>query len=119
MIEFDCPRCGEPMEIRDRMAGEQVRCVGCREWIEVPRRRRVRSAHLIQDDDGLSGGEWALFSVLFVLIPVVNVVVSSVMYYVWRSTQPRRATQINLLGFLVFGFHILVAVLIAVLRASL
>ncbi len=101
------------------MAGEQVRCVGCREWIEVPRRRRVRSAHLIQDDDGLSGGEWALFSVLFVLIPVVNVVVSSVMYYVWRSTQPRRATQINLLGFLVFGFHILVAVLIAVLRASL
>ena len=115
MIEFDCPECGEPMEIRDRMAGEQIRCVGCRAWIEVPRRRRA--ARRLLEDNGLTGGEWALFAVMFALIPVVNVVVSSVLYYVWRNTQPRRANQINLLGFLIFGFHILVGILIAVLRS--
>jgi hypothetical protein len=111
------------MEIGDRMAGREVRCVGCEHWVDVPERprggRRIRSADLVDDDDGLSGAEWAIFAALFFIVPAVNVLVSSVLYYVWRSTQPRRANQINLLGFLVFGCHVLLAILIGVIASQL
>jgi hypothetical protein len=119
MIDFKCPECGEPMEIGDRMAGQQVRCVGCDEWVDVPqrraRRRRVSPDRMLDDDEGLSGGHWALFGVLFAVVPIVNVIVSSVLYYAWRSTKPRSANQINLLGFLIFGLHILIGILVGVL----
>jgi hypothetical protein len=117
MIKFACPECGEKMEIGERMAGREVRCVGCDEWIDVPQHgaRRVRSADLVDENDGLSGTQYALFGLLFAMIPMVNVVVSSVLYYVWRSTRPRAANQINLLGFLIFGVHILLGILLAAL----
>jgi hypothetical protein len=40
MIKFDCPECGEPMEIGDKMAGKEVRCRGCDEPVRVPRESR-------------------------------------------------------------------------------
>jgi hypothetical protein len=67
---------------------------------ERPRTDRPR-------DQGLSSNEWLLFSLLFLVIPAANVMVSSVLYYLWRSSQPRRANQINAIGFIVFGVHAL------------
>jgi len=120
MIEFDCPECGEPLEISDRMAGKRVRCLGCAEDVEVPdysssrpSRRRPRKR-----DIGLSGQEFLLYTLLFLFVPVANVFVSSILYYVWRGDQPRRANQINLLGFAVFGFQVLFWGLLIVLAAK-
>jgi hypothetical protein len=117
MIAFDCPKCGEPMEVKNKMAGEKVRCVECDRLMRVPEeddydedappRRRSKPK-----DDGLSPLEWALFTLLFLLIPCANVIVSSVLYYVWRADRPTRAFQINMLGFAIFGFHILIRVLL-------
>lgn len=122
MIEFDCSHCGEPMEIRSDMAGRRVRCVACDEVSVVPSagrpQRRVRSAHLVADDEGLSGGEWASYSVLFAFIPAVNVVVSSVLYYVWRDSRPAASRQVNLLGFLMFAIHVLLGISLAVLLSQ-
>lgn len=60
---------------------------------------------------GLGPGEWIGYSLGFWLIPLANVVVSSILYYVWRSGRPRKARQINGLGWAVFLFQ---ALLIAV-----
>jgi hypothetical protein len=118
MIEFDCPACGEPLEISDRMAGRRVRCLGCDESIEVPDESldRVRSVRSLRNQ-GLSGTEFFLFTLLFFFIPAANVWVSSILYYVWRRSRPRRANQINLLGFAVFGIHVLLVILLVVLAS--
>ena len=50
MIEFDCPECGEEMEIPDRMAGKEVRCTGCDQWVDIPTSRPRRRRKKIQDD---------------------------------------------------------------------
>jgi uncharacterized integral membrane protein len=118
MLEFECPECGEVMEISDRMTGKQVRCVECDELVEVhpePRRRRRKRRPM---DPGLSSTEWILFILLFVFVPIANVLVSSILYYVWRSDKPRRASQINLLGFAVFGFHVLLYIMFTVILAA-
>jgi hypothetical protein len=112
MIKFRCPECDTPLEIGDRMAGREIRCVECDAPIEVPGRRREPV------DPGLSGGALAAFTALFLLIPCANVLVSSILYYVWRYSdppKPRSANQINLLGFAVFGFHVLLYVLLIVI----
>jgi hypothetical protein len=121
MIEFDCPKCGEPMEIKNRMAGQKVRCVECDRLVRVPeeddeddfppRRRRG-----IAKRDSLSGQEFLLFGLLFLFVPVVNVWVSSILYYVWRSERPTRAHQVNMLGFAIFGLHILLVCLVQIVR---
>jgi hypothetical protein len=59
-----------------------------------------------RSEEGLSGMEYLLFSLLFLVLPAACVVVSSVLYYVWRKDQPRRANQINTLGFIIFGVQI-------------
>jgi DNA-directed RNA polymerase subunit RPC12/RpoP len=103
MIIFKCPECREEMEIPERMVGSEVRCVECGERVLVPAPRR------------LTGSEWLLFALLFFFIPAANVLVSSILYYVWKSDHPERARQINLLGFLIFGLHGLIGVLVLVL----
>jgi hypothetical protein len=120
MITFECPECGEEMDIGDTMAGKEVRCVGCKEWVDVPERSRKRRSgrRAAARDPGLSGQELALFALGFVLIPGVNVVASSVLYYVWKADKPKRASQINLLGFAVFGFHVVIWILWKVLFAK-
>jgi hypothetical protein len=116
MIRFDCPECGEEMEIKDRMAGKEVPCVNCDKMIEVPeesrprkrkKRRRPRPA-----EDTLSTLEWVLFSIVFFLFPCVNVLVSSILYYVWRAEWPTRAYQINSLGWIIFGSQIVLRILV-------
>jgi hypothetical protein len=120
MIEFDCPKCGEPMEVKNRMAGEKVRCVGCDRLVRVPDdddddERPVRRSRSRAQGDGLSTMEWIIYSIIFLLIPCANVLISSILYYVWRADRPTKASQINMLGFGIFGFHILLRILIAVI----
>lgn len=121
MIEFHCPLCDEPMEIRNEMAGRRVRCIACDELIDVPQRsrRRLRSADLSADDDGLSGTEWLLYTLALVFVPAVNIVASGVLYYVWRDSRPSASKQINWLGFGIFLVHVLVLVLIWALVSNL
>lgn len=44
---------------------------------------------------------------LIIPIPAVNILVSSILYYVWRAETPTRARQINRIGFIVFGLQML------------
>jgi hypothetical protein len=103
MIVFRCPYCREEMEISSRKRGEMVRCVECGKRVRVPE-------HSAGDDPGLSRGEYWLFALLFLPIPAVNVVLSSILYYLWLNDRPRRARQINTLGFIVFGFHLVLGI---------
>jgi hypothetical protein len=105
MIKFSCPLCNEKMEIDDEMVGRKVPCIRCDELIEVPEPIREQpAAERFKTDkgNGLSSTEFLLFGLLFFFIPFANVIVSSVLYYIWRADQPRRANQINMLGFAVF-----------------
>src|SRR5262249_10538031 len=104
VIVFHCPGCGEEMEIRDRMAGRRVRCTGCDDLVPVP-----------DTVTGLSVREFLLFGLLFLLVPAANVWVSSILYYVLKRDQPRRANQVNQLGLAVFAVPLLAAVLIVTL----
>jgi hypothetical protein len=70
-------------------------------------------------DKGMSTNEWVAFPILFLAVPMVNVILSSTLYYVWKDNHPRKATQINLLGFAVFGIHVLLFVGFMVLAAVL
>ena len=45
----------------------------------------------------LDGRSYFGFALIFLLLPVACVVVSSVLYYVWRSERPNKAKQINML----------------------
>ncbi len=84
------------------MAGRKVECVECGIRVRVP-----DGDSPVGGDDGLPAQEAVLFGLLFFLIPVANAVVSSVLYYTWRAQYPRRANQINLMGFLIFGLHVI------------
>jgi hypothetical protein len=39
-------------------------------------------------DEGLSGKQYLLFALLFLVLPAACVIVSSVLYSVWRKDQP-------------------------------
>jgi hypothetical protein len=79
---------------------------GEREGIMVPDDKTERSS------EGLSGQAYWLFALLFLFLPAVCVILSSVLYYVWIKDQPKQAKQINRLGFIVFGIHLLLFCLI-------
>jgi hypothetical protein len=94
-----CPRCGTQLSASRRK----------------PRRTDDERDPFNQPtDDGLSAGAVIGYLLLFLPIPAVNVIVSSVLHYSWRTAYPKCAKQINTLGFIVFGIHIVVlAILIA------
>jgi len=58
------------------------------------------------DDSPLTSNQYILFTLLFVFLPGACVLVSSLLYYLWRSERPRQAAQINQLGFIVFAANI-------------
>jgi hypothetical protein len=60
------------------------------------------------NDSGLSSREYLIYAVCFAVIPGVNALVSSYLYYHWRKTKPRRAEQINRLGWRVLFFQLLI-----------
>jgi hypothetical protein len=108
VIVFDCPECGEEMEIPSKMAGRRVACVGCGVRVRVPESSRPRKKI---KDKGLSGTQTLQFALLFFFVPVL----SSILYYIWKADRPRLAKQINLLGFMIFGVQIVVVIGIVVL----
>ncbi len=59
------------------------------------------------DGDRLSLSEFIVYGLAFLFLPILCVLVSSVLYYVWKSSYPWKAQQINLLGVGVFFLHIL------------
>jgi hypothetical protein len=127
MIEFDCPQCGEPMEVKNKMAGRKVRCVECDRLVRVPDDDDdydddddfdSRSSRGRQRDEGLSGLELLLYGALCLAVPGVNVLVTSMLYYLWQSSQPKRASQINTLGFVIFGIHAVIICVIVMIRAA-
>ncbi|PQO35243.1 hypothetical protein C5Y96_09380 [Blastopirellula marina] len=63
--------------------------------------------HLPTDSDSLSLSEFIAYGLAFLFLPILCVLVSSLLYYVWKSSSPWKAQQINLLGFGVFFLHIL------------
>jgi hypothetical protein len=109
MIETKCGGCGGKLEFPEKLAGQAVECPVC------GRRVTVRPSFWARGrDGGLSTGEWLLFTLLLLPIPAINVLVSSVLYYAWKKERPRGARQINTLGFLVFGLHVVGFVVLAV-----
>jgi hypothetical protein len=111
MITIRCPGCRRPLKAAEEMIGETISCSDCGELVTVPRYPIQRPE---PRQDGLTTGEFWMFSILFLLIPIVNVIVSSVLYYSWKNSQPRRANQINAMGFIIFGFHVFLRILIYV-----
>src|SRR3954468_20159020 len=97
MIEFDCPQCDEPMGISDRMAGRPVHCTGCQTLLDVPEKSQPRRDRRPRrpEDPGLTSKEYWLYALLFFFIPGACVLVSSILYYVWKGDRPNRANQIN------------------------
>ncbi|MBI1249451.1 hypothetical protein GC197_16625 [bacterium] len=65
--------------------------------------------------DGLSLSEFAGYGLAFLVLPMICVLVSSVLYYAWRSSQPAKARQINLLGFGVFFLQTLLGCVLGAL----
>jgi uncharacterized paraquat-inducible protein A len=105
MIETKCGGCGGKLEFPEKLAGQSVECPRCGQQVKVR-----PSFWAPGRDGGLSRGEYLLFTLLFLSWPAVNVWVSSILYYVWRKSRPRRARQINTLGFLVFGVQVVAIV---------
>ncbi|MEW4566213.1 hypothetical protein AB1K70_27105 [Bremerella sp. JC770] len=67
------------------------------------------------DCDRLSLSEFIVYGLAFLILPMICVLISSVLYYVWKSSLPWKAQQINLLGFGVFFLHILFGCVIGML----
>jgi len=131
-ITMTCPNCRQQVRVKPELAGKAIRCprASCGAQFRVPpAAKSVTAAHAVlpaaalddeldedrprrrrwrRSDRGLSGLEYFLFGAAFLFVPCVNVIVSSVLYYVWRGSQPKRASQINFLGFAIFGCHILI-----------
>lgn len=59
-------------------------------------------------DGGLNQNQFLGYGAAFLLVPFVNVLVSSILYYRWRSRYPKSAEQINRMGFSIFAFHMAV-----------
>lgn len=59
-------------------------------------------------NDELSDKERAIFAAAFLFVPFACVLVSSGLYYFWKGSKPKRAKQINNLGFIIFGVQILI-----------
>jgi hypothetical protein len=79
---------------------------------------RERPPYEPPPDEGLTGTEYLLYTLLFLAIPIVNVLVSSILYYTWRSSAPKKANQINTLGFIIFGLHVVLTIVVTYLRGG-
>lgn len=108
---FDCPNCGEEMEVSDKKAGSFVNCVTCGELVEVrerhpsgkKRKRKPKQGRIV---DKLSGTEYMIFGVLFALFPCANVMATGVLYIFWNETHPNKAYQLNQLCWIIFASQI-------------
>ena len=101
-----CPACGTSND------ENSFRCVQCA--VVLPRPEMSGDPQAASSiDRPLSRNEWIGYTLGFLFIPCVNVIVSSVLYYSWRAKQPTRANQINRLGWMVFGGQIVLQVVLS------
>jgi hypothetical protein len=63
--------------------------------------------------DCLTRKQYVLYSLAFLFIPFVCVLVSSFLFYRWRHHKPNMARQINRLGFMFFGINCLIWILMS------
>jgi hypothetical protein len=104
-----CRYCKADIHIRAE------KCRHCGEWVDEDR----RASRLAERDGGLSGTEVVLITLLFLLLPLVNVVVAHIMYHHWKATSLKKANQVNALSFGCFALQMLgLCVALAVLGAG-
>lgn len=108
MIAFDCPHCGEGMEIGEKMIGKKVPCVECGKDIVVPK----KSAPVKPDLDRKDLIEIALRQkmILFCVLVYIGAIVS-------HFTVPKEYVEYIRYGVLAFG--VLAAVLVFLLAQKL
>jgi hypothetical protein len=104
-----CQFCGEDV------LAVAVKCKHCGEMLTAE--GAAAAAAKAAGPDELSTTEWVVFSLAFLFIPCVNVLISSALYYAWRGSRPNRANQINRLGFAVFFLQIVLNVGLGALTA--
>jgi uncharacterized Zn finger protein (UPF0148 family) len=44
MLVFDCPACGMPLKVKDKVAGKKVKCPGCGQAVVAAAERTAASA---------------------------------------------------------------------------
>jgi hypothetical protein len=128
-----CPRCKQVLQVGDGqlwlaaspavaptappppqytseeyMTGEPV----VEEEAPEPRRRRRRRRSAGSRDYGLSGGEFALYGLLFFVVPLINAIVGMAMFFTWRESYPRKAGQIMGLGWGIFGTQAVIGLMV-------
>jgi hypothetical protein len=81
------------------------KCRHCGEWLdEQERARRVAEA-----DPGLTGVEAIWFCLLFLVVPLANIVIAHILYKMWAGTSLKKAKQVNALSFGCFVVQCVVA----------
>ncbi|PJB36906.1 MAG: hypothetical protein CO108_22270 [Deltaproteobacteria bacterium CG_4_9_14_3_um_filter_63_12] len=99
-----CQACGTPND------DNNFKCIQC--GGVLPRAELAGPQPGQTVDTPLSKNEYLIYTIAFLFIPCVNVLVSSILYYIWRAKQPNRANQMNRLGFMVFGAQLLLGILL-------
>lgn len=56
----------------------------------------------VEEPDQLSGVEVALFALLFISIPLANIVVGHFAYHLWKASNPGKAKAVNALSIMCF-----------------
>ena len=114
--EMNCPLCNEKIHIPDKtksceFCGEEIlriaqKCKHCGEFTE-----NITNKNPIQSSKEELEWFWYLLIWGGLIIPCAGpgiiVVVSSIMYYIWKKEYPNKANKINKLGWIVFGVGIL------------
>ena len=72
MIEFDCPKCGETMEVKSRKAGQKVRCVECDRLVRVPEAEDEEDYEPPPNkwNRGLTQNEWIMYGLICLISPL-------------------------------------------------
>ncbi|MCY2964656.1 MAG: hypothetical protein NT069_13645 [Planctomycetota bacterium] len=83
-----CVYCGIEIPSKAR------KCRHCGEWLN----ERDRAKRVADSDPGLTGIEVVLFSFLFLVVPLANIIIAHILYKMWATTSIKKAKQINSLS---------------------
>ena len=61
--------------------------------------------------EGLTSEQYATYAALFIVLPGVCFLLSSILYYVWIKKEKTKAKQINRLGWIIFSVQMLLYIL--------